>query len=172
MPEWFEALNGDFRYQLTAIGRPAPGLHIAEEISAHSFRIAGGEAGMKVSWQITGTRRDRWAVANPFEVEQEKPEEERGRFLEPSLYDAQEGQRIVAGPVTETLRAASASRRDEEAMEDLRRRIEEERRSPQAGRIDPGLIDTTSRLVDVRHRRIEELRRRVEEQQQEPPEST
>ena len=33
LPDWFSALNKDFRYQLTAIGAPAPNLHIAEEIS-------------------------------------------------------------------------------------------------------------------------------------------
>jgi hypothetical protein len=33
LPEWFDALNGDFRYQPTAIGGAAPNLHVAEEIS-------------------------------------------------------------------------------------------------------------------------------------------
>jgi hypothetical protein len=33
LPDWFGALNKDFRYQLTAIGAPGPNLHIAEEIS-------------------------------------------------------------------------------------------------------------------------------------------
>src|SRR5207245_377138 len=45
MPKWFEALNESFRYQLTAIGRPSPGLYIAEEISNNHFKIAGGTAG-------------------------------------------------------------------------------------------------------------------------------
>jgi hypothetical protein len=95
LPEWFEALNGDFRYQLTAIGGAAPNLHIAEEISENRFKIAGGEGGMKVCWQVTGSREDPWAAANPVVVEQEKPEEERGRYLEPSLYDAPEEQRVM-----------------------------------------------------------------------------
>ena len=95
LPDWFEALNGDFRYQLTAVGGAAPNLHGAEEISESRFKIAGGEGGMKVCWQVTGSRRDPWAAANPFEVEQEKPEEERGRYLEPSLYDAPEEQRVM-----------------------------------------------------------------------------
>jgi hypothetical protein len=34
LPDWFCALNKDFRYQLTAIGAPGPNLHIAEEISS------------------------------------------------------------------------------------------------------------------------------------------
>ena len=33
LPNWFGALNKDFRYQLTAIGAPGPNLYIAEEIS-------------------------------------------------------------------------------------------------------------------------------------------
>ncbi len=28
LPDWFEALNRDYRYQLTPIGGPAPSLHI------------------------------------------------------------------------------------------------------------------------------------------------
>ena len=95
LPEWFEALNGDFRYQLTAVGGSAPDLHVAEEVSENRFKIAGGQEGMKVCWQVTGTRTDPWATANPFEVEQEKPEEERGRYLDPSLYDAPEEQRVM-----------------------------------------------------------------------------
>ena len=95
LPEWFEALNGDFRYQLTAVGGSAPNLHVAEEISGNRFKIAGGEGGMKVCWQVTGTRKDPWAAANPFVVEEEKPQEERGRYLDPALYDAPEEQIIM-----------------------------------------------------------------------------
>jgi len=95
LPEWFQSLNGDFRYQLTAVGGAAPNLHVAEEISGNRFRIAGGEGGMKVCWQVTGTRRDPWATANPLEVEEEKPQEERGRYLQPDLYDAPEEQSVM-----------------------------------------------------------------------------
>ena len=49
MPEWFEALNMEFRHQLTAIGAPGPNLYVAEEISKNRFRIAGGTPGGKVS---------------------------------------------------------------------------------------------------------------------------
>ena len=95
LPKWFEALNGDFRYQLTAVGGPAPNLHVAEEVYENRFKIAGGDGGMKVCWQVTGTRKDPWAAANPFEVEEEKPQEERGRYLQPDLYDAPEEQSIM-----------------------------------------------------------------------------
>lgn len=85
LPEWFEALNRDFRYQLTALGRPAPALHVAERIAGNRFRIAGGEAGMEVSWQVTGVRQDAYARAHPIEVEEDKGEL-RGRYLHPEAH--------------------------------------------------------------------------------------
>jgi hypothetical protein len=86
LPDWFEALNRDFRYQLTAIGAPAPGLHIASEISGNQFTIAGGRPGLKVSWQVTGTRQDPCAVKHPIVVEEEKAPHDRGKYLTPDAY--------------------------------------------------------------------------------------
>jgi len=86
MPDWFQALNRDFRYQLTAIGAPGPNLYIAAEIEDNRFKIAGGEPGMKVSWQVTGIRQDPYAQAHPIIVEEEKPADERGAYLHPELY--------------------------------------------------------------------------------------
>ena len=107
LPDWFGILNKDFRYQLTAIGAPGPNLYIAEEISEATttntkyssksssnnknknnsrFKIAGGASGMKVSWQVTGIRKDPWANANRIQVEEDKPAKERGYYLHPDLY--------------------------------------------------------------------------------------
>jgi hypothetical protein len=132
LPQWFEALNGDFRYQLTPVGGPAPELHVAEEISHNRFKIAGGEDGMKVCWQVTGTRRDRWAAANPFAVEQEKSDEERGKYLEPSLYNEPEDKRVTIGPLAATLQAAATSQAWIERSEQLQQRMEESRQRIQA----------------------------------------
>lgn len=87
LPAWFEALNGDFRYQLTPLGAPAPELHIHTEIADRQFVIAGGEPGLRVSWQVTGIRRDPWAKANQVEPEMEKPEVEQGFYRHPEVYD-------------------------------------------------------------------------------------
>jgi hypothetical protein len=81
LPPWFEALNRDFRHQLTAIGAPGPNLHIAQEISKNSFKIAGGKPKMKVSWQVTGIRKDAWAECNRLVVEEKKPIKQRGYYL-------------------------------------------------------------------------------------------
>jgi hypothetical protein len=93
VPEWFEALNRDFRYQLTCIGGAAV-VYIADEIASHRFRIAGGKPGMKVSWQVTGTRQDAWANANRLVVEEEKPGVEQGTYLHPELFGQPEEKSI------------------------------------------------------------------------------
>lgn len=86
LPKWFEAVNADFRYQLTAIGAAAPNLHVAQEIAQHKFSIAGGAPGMKVSWQVTGVRHDAFAKAHPMVVEVRKSEKDRGHYLHPEAY--------------------------------------------------------------------------------------
>ncbi len=94
LPGYFEALNRDFRYQLTCLGGFAP-VYVSEEISGNKFRIAGGTPGLKVSWQVTGIRRDPWAVQNPIVVEEEKPEEERGYYLHPGAYGQPESKSVA-----------------------------------------------------------------------------
>jgi len=86
LPAWFEALNQEFRYQLTAIGASAPDLYVAKEIQSNRFTIAGGKPGMKVSWQVTGIRHDPWAEQHRVQVEVEKSAQERGKYLYPAGY--------------------------------------------------------------------------------------
>jgi hypothetical protein len=83
LPAWFEALNYDFRYQLTCHGGFAP-VYIAEEIAGNRFRIAGGRQGMQVSWQVTGVRHDAYAQAHRIPVEQDKAEQDRGSYMYPT----------------------------------------------------------------------------------------
>jgi hypothetical protein len=85
LPGWFEAVNRDFRYQLTCIGGFAP-VYVAEKISEGRFMIAGGQPGMEVSWQVTGIRSDAFAETYGLTVEQEKEGLERGKYLHPAAY--------------------------------------------------------------------------------------
>jgi hypothetical protein len=106
LPGYFQALNSDFRYQLTAIGAPGPNLYVAQEISGNHFRIAGGKPGAKVSWQVTGVRQDAYAKAHRIQVEEEKPAQQRGHYLHPELFGATDKEAIgatrpTALPVTE-----------------------------------------------------------------------
>jgi hypothetical protein len=85
LPDWFESLNTDFRYQLTAIGQDAHAW-VAQEVSNKQFKISTNPAHVKVSWQITAVRQDAFAKAHPMVVEQAKSERERGFYIHPELY--------------------------------------------------------------------------------------
>jgi hypothetical protein len=95
LPDWFEALNRDFRYQLTAIGAPAPSLYIAQEVHGNRFQIAGGKPGGKVSWQVTGTRQDAYARKHRIQVEEEKPADEQGFYLSPDSFGQPEDKGVA-----------------------------------------------------------------------------
>ncbi|TXG80610.1 MAG: hypothetical protein E6R11_00915 [Rhodocyclaceae bacterium] len=84
MPDYFEALNRDFRYQLTALDAPAPSLHVAQRIQDRRFKLAGGAPGQEVSWQVTGTRKDAYAQAHRIQVVVEKTGSDRGKYLYPA----------------------------------------------------------------------------------------
>jgi hypothetical protein len=83
LPDWFEALNKDFRYQLTCIGGYAP-VHIAQEVENNRFLVAGGKPGLKVSWLVTGVRQDAYARVHPLQVEEVKSPTERGKYIHPT----------------------------------------------------------------------------------------
>lgn len=80
MPDWFEALNTDYAYVLTPIGGWAP-LYVESELKDGAFIIAGGQPGLKVSWQVTGLRHDEFAVNNPLEVERTKAPADQGKRM-------------------------------------------------------------------------------------------
>jgi len=96
LPNWFEALNKDFRYQLTCIGGFAQ-IYIAEEISNNHFKISGGSPGLKVSWQVTGIRHDPYAEKHRIPVEEDKRDFERGTYLHPEAYGQPSEKSIARG---------------------------------------------------------------------------
>lgn len=90
MPEWFQALNRDFRYQLTVIDTTDSNdftqAKIVRPIAGNQFTLRTSRPGTTVSWQVTGIRHDPWANANRIPVEQAKAKHEQGRYLTPREY--------------------------------------------------------------------------------------
>nr|MBP6624862.1 hypothetical protein [Chitinophagaceae bacterium] len=82
LPDYFEALNKDFRYQLTAIGGPAQ-IWIAEKIQGNQFTIQSDKPHTEISWQVTGIRNDAYAEAHRIVPEVEKEKENQGKYLYP-----------------------------------------------------------------------------------------
>jgi len=104
LPDWFEALNKEFRYQLTPIGNAGPNLHISKEIENQRFKIAGGSSGMKVCWLVTGIRHDAFAQANPLVVEQDKLPNEQDYYIHPETYGYPAQKSIVEALYPDELR--------------------------------------------------------------------
>lgn len=93
LPEWFEAVNKDFRYQLTVVGQFAQAI-VASEIKDNRFMIKTNAPGVKVSWQVTGVRSDAVMKKYPFKAEEEKTERERGYYLTPAVFNQPEEKSI------------------------------------------------------------------------------
>jgi hypothetical protein len=85
LPDYFEVLNRDFRYQLTVIGEFAQAI-IGEKISGNRFTIHTDKPNVEVSWQVTGIRKDRWAEKNRVVVEELKASEIQGFYLHPEAF--------------------------------------------------------------------------------------
>ena len=93
LPDYFQALNRDFRYQLTVIGQFANAI-VAKKIADNRFVIRTSKPGVEVSWQVTGIRQDAYANANRIQVEVQKTPQEQGCYLHPELFGAPAEQAI------------------------------------------------------------------------------
>lgn len=92
LPDYFEALNRDFRYQLTVIGKQFAQARVEEEITNNQFKIKTDRPSVRVSWQVTGIRHDAFATAHRIVPEQEKPAGEHGTYLYPKEHGVPEPQ--------------------------------------------------------------------------------
>ncbi len=115
LPEWFGALNRDFRYQLTSLGVPSS-LYVAEELTNSKFKIGGGKPKQRVSWAITGIRHDAWAEKNRPIVDEPKPTDERGTYLTPEAF----GQPLSNGVIAKKYAVKAPAPRDESSREKLK----------------------------------------------------
>jgi hypothetical protein len=99
MPDYFEALNRDFRYQLTVIGQFAQAI-VAHEIAHNKFVIKTSKPSVKVSWQVTGIRQDAYANAHRIPTEEAKPEGERGSYLHPDAFPNPEDEKAAVAKIS------------------------------------------------------------------------
>ncbi|HET6175647.1 MAG TPA: hypothetical protein VFE61_01865 [Candidatus Sulfotelmatobacter sp.] len=110
LPNWFEAVNTDFRYQLTVLGQFAQAI-VSRRVSNNQFAIKTDKPNVDVSWQITGIRQDAFAKAHPLVVEEQKNARERGFYLHPELYGAPEEKAVAWSHHPEAMRRAKATQR-------------------------------------------------------------
>jgi hypothetical protein len=94
LPEWFEALNRDFRYQLTIMGDQFAQARVSSKVKDNHFSIKTDKPNVEVSWQVTGIRQDPYANAHRIPLEQDKPANEKGKYLHPTEWGQPESSGI------------------------------------------------------------------------------
>ncbi len=95
LPSYFDALNKDYRYQLTVIGTFAQAI-VSQEVSNGQFVVQTNQPNVKVSWQVTGIRQDKYANAHRVVPEVEKEPEFKGRYLHAAEWGQPESKSIDA----------------------------------------------------------------------------
>jgi Collagen triple helix repeat (20 copies) len=110
LPEYFEALNRDFRYQLTVIGQFAQAI-VASEIHGNRFTIRTSKKGVRVSWQVTGIRQDAYANVHRIPTEVDKPLQEQGHYLHPEAFGVSPELAVGAHSAAPTAEASVADGR-------------------------------------------------------------
>jgi len=112
LPSYFEALNKDFRYQLTVIGAFAQAI-ISKEIVNNKFEIATNQPNIKVSWQVQGVRNDPY-MKNVFDLkmEEDKPASIKGKYYHPEAYGLPQSMGVTSidtkGTSTENIKVSPA----------------------------------------------------------------
>ncbi len=89
LPRYFGALNRDFRYQLTQLGRNGWDAKAGVSVGGDQRRPLHDphdKPNVKVSWQVTGIRKDAYANTNRVRVESAKTGDDRGMYLHPELF--------------------------------------------------------------------------------------
>lgn len=99
LKSYFNDICKDPRYTLTAIGASMPGLFVSQEVTNNQFKISGGKAGAKVSWEISAVRNDRHVKAEGIsDVIDKGPN--AGKYLAPNLYNKGEDKAFYARPAS------------------------------------------------------------------------
>jgi hypothetical protein len=88
LPDYFEAINRDFRYQLTVIDSSDDFVlaKVVQKIRNNQFVIRTSKPHVEVSWRVEAIRNDLYVQRYGFQTEQEKEDDIKGKYLHPELY--------------------------------------------------------------------------------------
>jgi hypothetical protein len=117
LPDWFEALNKDFRYQLTVLGAFAQAI-VAQKVKGNRFIVKTSVPGVEVSWQVTGIRKDAYAEKHRIPVEVTKAEPDRGYYLHPEAFNQPEDRGLAWARNNETMKQARDSEKSAKTKKD------------------------------------------------------
>ncbi len=122
LPDYFDLINTNVSYQLTAIGTPVQP-YVLTEVQGNTFEVAG-EPGTKVSWVVYADRNDPYMQQNPDRGEDvvQKTGERQGKYLQPELYvkPATDGMFYNEDLYNATHSERGGSSIDQDAVNDIR----------------------------------------------------
>jgi len=100
LPAYFQALNRDFRYQLTTLGERGwdAKAGVWKKIKNNTFTIRTNKPNVEVSWQVTGIRHDAYANAHRIETVVAKEGSAAGKYVHPELYGKPLSKSVVVLP--------------------------------------------------------------------------
>ena len=99
LPDYFEAINKDFRYQLTVVGGTFAQAIVSKEIKNNQFEIATNQPNIKVSWEVKGVRNDAHMRKFPFKEVEMKSAKQKGKYVDPAAYGLPENKRVSYSPI-------------------------------------------------------------------------
>lgn len=107
LPDYFASINRDPRIQLTVddSGEDFVMVKVVGGIQDNAFRVRTSKPGVKVYWQVSGVRNDKYMQRYGAPVEIEKSPTEVGRYQHPELYDAEPSQGLRVQPQAEKYQA-------------------------------------------------------------------
>lgn len=88
LPDYCEAITKDFLYQLTVLDDSDDFVQakVTKPVAGNRFQIRTSKGGVRVCWEVKGTRNDAYMRKYGSVAVQEKPTDERGTYSDPSLY--------------------------------------------------------------------------------------
>jgi len=86
LPDYFEAINKDFRYQLTCINDFAQAI-VVQKVQNNQFVIRTDKPNMEVSWTVTATRNDPAYNMLQGPTEEMKEPHNRGKYIMPEAFN-------------------------------------------------------------------------------------
>ncbi|MBS1714481.1 MAG: hypothetical protein JST30_09115 [Armatimonadetes bacterium] len=115
LPDYFAAINTNFKYQLTVIGDDESEdfvqVKVAKKIQGNRFLIMTSRPKTEVSWRVDADRNDAWVQAHPSKDVVEKLGREKGTFQHPEFFGFGPERSMESARTARTARAAGASHR-------------------------------------------------------------
>lgn len=86
LPDYFQQINTNFKYQLTVVGKSFAQAVVWEKIQGNRFQIRTNQPNVEVSWEVKADRNDEFVKRSRPKDVVNKDEQEKGTYQHPELF--------------------------------------------------------------------------------------